>query len=197
MSKKKKLTVQEREKLAQEMIEMTAADIDRTLGNLLNPSKKPRESFKTPTEKLSKYHLIVEDLTFWASRQAYLKLIKSFLSKKIDAETFIYKFSGLRIEDMINSDKLCAIIEDGTLPTPDFYYTFKARDFNCLIDEVYLKIEQYDPNLDDWNLDDSDLDEILYSESKLRSEIQKKLLPKLQKSCDLNDSFFRPQVDLD
>jgi hypothetical protein len=180
----KKLTAKEREKLAQELI---AADLD-----LLDPSKKQRKSLKTPIEKLNNYNLIVGDSVFWASRQVYLEVVQSFLSRKIDGETLISKFFQLRSQDMMSTDELCAIIEDQILPIPDLYYTFKAKDFSSAIDELYLEIDRSDPNIDDWDWDD-----IVYSESKLRSVIQEKFVPRLQKSCDLNDSFFRPQVDLD
>jgi hypothetical protein len=180
----KKLTAKEREKLAQELI---AADLD-----LLGPSKKQRKSLKTPIEKLNNYNLIVGDSVFWASRQVYLEVVQSFLSRKIDGETLISKFFQLRSQDMMSTDELCAIIEDQILPIPDLYYTFKAKDFSSAIDELYLEIDRSDPNIDDWDWDD-----IVYSESKLRSVIQEKFVPRLQKSCDLNDSFFRPQVDLD
>ena len=187
MSKKKKLTLKEREKLAQELI---AADLDLDL--ILGPSKKPRKSLKTPIEKLENYNLIVEDSVFWASRQAYLEVVKSFLSRKIDGETFTSKFFELRSQDRMRTNELCAIIEDRILPIPDLYYTFKAKDFCSAINELYLEIDRYDPDIDDWDWND-----IVYSESKLRSVIQEKFVPILQQSCDLNNSFFRPQVDLD
>jgi hypothetical protein len=182
----KKFTAKERKKLAQELI---AADLDF---DILGPSKKPRKSLKTPIEKLKKYELIVESSVFWASRQAYLEVIQSFLSKKIDGETLTSKFFQLRGQDMMRTDELCAIIEDRILPIPDLYYTFKADDFSSTIDELFLEIDRYDPHIDDWDWND-----IVYSESKLRSVIQEKFVPRLQQSCDLNDSFFRPQVDLD
>ena len=184
----KKLTAKEREKLAQELI---AADLDFDL-DILGPSKEPIKSLKTPIEKIKNYNSIVGDSVFWASRQAYLEVVQSFLSKKIDGETLTTKFFELRSQDMISTDELCAIIEDQILPIPDLYYTFKAKDFSSAIDELYLEIDRYDPNIDDW-----DWDNIVYSESKLRSVIQKKFVPRLQHSCDLNDLFFRPQVDLD
>ena len=180
----KKLTAKEREKLVQELI---TADLD-----LLGPSKKQRKSLKTPIEKVNNYNLIVVDSVFWASRQVYLEVLQSFLSRKIDGETLTSKFFQLRSQDMMSTDEFCAIIEDQILPIPDLYYTFKAKNFSSAIDELYLEIDRYDPNIDDWDWDD-----IVYSESKLRSVIQKKFVPRLQKSCDLNDSFFRPQVDLD
>ena len=189
MSKKsKQLTFKEREKLAQELI---AADLDNAL-DMLGPSKKPRKSLKPPLEKLKNYHLIVEDSVFWASRQAYLELVKSFLSKKIDGETFTSKFFLLRVQDMKSTGELCARIEDRIFPILDLYYTFKAEDFSSAIDDLYLEIDLYDPNLDDWDWND-----IVYSESKLRSVIQKEFVPRLQQSCDLNESFFRPQMELD
>ena len=184
----KKLTAEEREKLARELI---AADLDFDL-DILGPFKELRKSLKTPIEKLKNYNSIVGDSVFWASRQAYLEVVQSFLSKKIDGETLTTKFFQLRSQDMISTDELCAIIEDQILPIPDLYYTFKAKDFSSAIDELYLEIDRYDPNIDDWDWND-----IVYSESKLRSVIQKKFVPRLQHSCDLNDLFFRPQVDLD
>jgi hypothetical protein len=194
LKKSKKFTAKEREKLAQEVI---AAERDHPLDldfDILGPSKKPRKSLKTPIEKLKNYELIVGDSVFWASRQAYLEVVQSFLSKKIDGETFTSKFFQLRIQDMISTDELCARIEDQILPIPDLYYTFKAKDFSSAINELYLEIDRYDPNLDDWDWDENN---IVYSESQLRSVIQEKFVPSLQQSCDLNDSFFRPQVDLD
>ena len=179
----KKFNAKEPEKLAQELI---AADLDFDL-NILGPSKNPRKSFKTPIEKVKNYNLIIESSLFWASRQTYLEVVQSFLSKKIDGETLTSKFFELRTQDMINTQELCAIIEDQILPIPDLYYTFKADDFSSAIDELYLEIDRYDPNIDDWDWND-----IVYSESKLRSVIQEEFVPILQNSCDLNDSFFRP-----
>ena len=152
----------------------------------------PRKSLKTPIEKLKNYEWIVGDSVFWASRQAYLEVVQSFLSKKIDGETLTSKFFQLRSQDMRSTNELCAIIEDQILPIPDLYYTFKAKDFSSAIDDLFLEIDRYDPTIDDWDWND-----IVYSESKLRSVIQEKFVPRLQQSCDLNDSFFRPQVDLD
>ena len=179
----KKLTAKELEKLVQELI---ATDLDPNLDlDILGPSKKPRKSLKTPIEKLKNYSLIVEDSVFWASRQAYLEVVQSFLSKKIDGETFTSKFFQLRSQDMCSTDELCAIIEDQILPIPDLYYTFKATDFNSEIGELYLEIDRYDPDIDD-----SHWDGIVYSESQLRSLIQENFVPRLQKYCDLNDLLF-------
>jgi len=169
----KKFTAKELEKLAQKLI---AADLDLDL-DILGPSKKPRKSLKTPIEKLKNYKLIVGDSVFWASRQAYLEVVQSFLSKKIDGETLTSKFFQLRSQDMMRTDELCAIIEDQILPIPDLYYTFKAKNFSSAIDDLYLEIDRYDPKIDDWDWND-----IVYSESKLRSVIQES---------------FRSQVDLD
>jgi hypothetical protein len=50
-----------------------------------------------------------------------------------------------------STDEFCAIIEDQILPIPDLYYTFKAKDFSSAIDDLYLEIDRYDPNIDDWD----------------------------------------------
>ena len=184
----RKFTAKEREQLVQELI---AADLDFDL-NILGPSTKPRKSLKPSIEKLKNYNLIVEESVFWASRQAYLEVVQGFLSKKIDRETLTSKLFQLRNQDMMSSNELCAIIEDQILPIPDFYYTFKAKDFSSAIDDLYLEIDRYDPDINDWDWDD-----IVYSDSKLRLVIQEKFVPILQQFCDLNDSFFQPQVDLD
>lgn len=185
----RKLTAKEREEFVQELI---AADPDFDL-NILGPTKEKefRKSLKTPIEKVKNYNFIVSDSVFWASRQAYLEVIQSFLSKKIDGETLTTKFFKLRSQDLIRTEELCAIIEDQIFPIPDLYYTFKAKDFNSTIDELFLEIDRYSPDVEGW-----DSNNIVYSESQLRSVIQKQFVPELQYSCDLNDLFFRPQVDL-
>ena len=183
----KKLTAKEQEKLIQEL---TSDDFAFNL-DILGPSKKPRKSLKTPIEKVTNYHIVVEDSVFWASRQAYLEMVQSFLSKKIDGDILTSKFFQLRGQDMRRKNELCAIIEDRILPIPDLYYTFKATDFSSAIDELFLEMDRYDPDIDD-----GDGYGIVYSESNLRSVIQEHFVPRLQKSCDLNASFFRPQIDL-
>ena len=181
----RKLTAKERQEVVQELI---TGDFDL---NILGPTKELRKSLKTPIEKVKNYNLIVSDSVFWASRQAYLEVIQSFLLKKIDGETFTTQFFELRGQDMIYTDELCAIIEDQILPIPDLYYTSKAKNFSSTIDELFLEIDRYSPDVEGW-----DSNNIVYSESQLRSVIQKQFVPELQYSCDLNDSFFRPQVDL-
>ena len=178
----KKFNTKEREKLAQELI---AADLDFDL-DILGPSKNPRKSFKTPIEKLKNYNLIVGDSVFWASRQAYLEVVQSFLSKKIDGETLTSKFFQLRSQDMMSTDELCAIIEDQILPIPDLYYTSKAKDFHSTISGLFMAIDRYDPDIDGWGKN-----KIFYSESQLRSVTQEEFVPRLEQFCDLNDSFFR------
>ena len=178
----KNFTPEERDKLAKEIIE---SDID--LDSLI-PFKTPRKSLKTPLEKLTSYKVIVEDSVFWASRQYYLELLQNFLSKKIDGESFAFKFFELRTQNINNTQELCAMIEDGIRPIPDLYYTSKATNFSSAINELFLEIDRYDPDIHDddpeyWN-------DIIYSESQLRLVIQKDFVPILQQSCDLNDSFF-------
>lgn len=173
-----------REDLEKIIQDLTTNDLDLDL-NMLGPSKEFIKSSKTLDEKIDNYNSIVQDSIFWASRQNYLEMLQSFLLKKIDVDTFISKYFQLRTKNIIRADELCLIIEDQILPIPDFYYTSKATDFSRTINDLYLKIDLYDKYIDD-----SDWNEIVYSESKLRSVIQEKFIPRFQRSCDLNDSFF-------
>lgn len=190
----KKMTPEEEEKYIQAL---TADDVD--FDKLLGPPKERRKSLKTPIEKVTNYNSIVEDSVFWASRQVYLEMLQSFLLRKINAGTLTSKFFELRSQNRINTYELCAIIEDQILPIPDLYYTSKATDFSSAIDDLYEEIDRYSPNLED-DIDSSGSNsyyKIVYTENQLRLLIQEKFVPRFQKSCDLNDSFFQPQVDLD
>lgn len=180
----KKLNDEEKEKLIQEL---TKSNLDLGL-DILGPTKEVRKSLKTPIEKLMSYTLLVESSVFWASRQAYLEMVRSFLLKEINGETFTTQFLRLRGENMISKKELCATIEDQISPIPDLYYTFQATNFMSVIDDLFWAIDLYDPEIDD---DDSNIDDIVYGEITLRSVIQEKFVPKLQQSCDLNPSFFQ------
>lgn len=152
----KKFTDEDREKF----LELILADTDTEgdfLENIFGPSKKPSKSLKTPIEKLNNYHLIVGTSCFWASRQVYLELIQSFLSKKINGKTLTSKFFQLRCQNMMNADEFCARIEDNIQPIPDLYYTFKADDFSSAINELFLELDRYDPDIDDWDINDWDV----------------------------------------
>lgn len=201
MSKEERnMSKEEKEKFLQEII---AADVDLPS---VGPSKPPRDRSKNLSQKLTNYIIVVGASVSWASRQAYLELIQNFLSKKIDGITFQSEFLSLRGQNMSKANEICEKIEDGLKPIPDFYYTSKADDFDSEINdlffpvEAYVPVEAYDSDIDDSDdpdIDDSYWDEICPSENKLRSIIQEKFVPRFQQSCDLNDSFFRPQVDLD
>lgn len=189
MSKRRKMTFEERQKLAQELI---AADLDDYNLDILGPSTKRRKSLKTPGEKLTNYHIFVDDSVFWGSRQAFLKLIQSFLCKQIDGETFTSKFFRLRSQSMAKAEEICERIEDNIQPILDLNYTSKAVDFGSEIADLFFEIDRFDPDIED-----SDWNDYVYSESKLRSVIKEGYLPGFLESCDLDDSFFQPRIDLD
>ena len=112
----------------------------------------------------------------------------------MDGKTFRLEFSHLRTQNMIHANEVCRIIEDRIFPVPDLYYTFKASDFSSALDAFFFELDRYDPDLDNSFWDDTGT---AYSENQLRSVIQKEFVPCFQQSCDLDDSFFLPQVDLD
>ena len=188
-SKRRKLTPEERQEIAEEMSKYTFEESIDFLERL-GPSKKPRND--NPVKKLSNYHILVGASVFWESREAYLDLLQSFLLKEIHGETFSSKFFRLRGENMAKTDKVCERIENNIQPISDLYYTSKADDFSSIIDALFLDIDRYKSDIQD-----SDWNELVYSESKLRSVIQERYLPRLKKLGDLADSFFQPKIDLD
>ena len=122
-----------------------------------------------------------------------MDLLQRFLSTKIHGETVTSKFYQLKSKDMQSAEELCARIEDRILPIPDLYYTFKADDFSLAINDLYLTIDRYDPDMiNDSDINDPGWRDTVYSESQLRLVIQEEFVPIFQQSCGLNDSFFRP-----
>ena len=186
----KKLTVEECKKAAEEILNTDDNILERLMGG---PEKKIDRS-KNNLQKLINYQIIIEKGIFWKSRQAYLDLFKDFSAKRIEGVDFRYKFVKLRGENMIEMDEIYSQIEDGQKPILNLYYNPKVEDFNLVINNFFFEVDRYDSNLEN---DDENFNNLVYNERKLRLLVQEKYLPMLQKSCDLNDSFLRSQMDLD
>ena len=176
---------------------MNKEELESALKRLgLGPLGPPKRSLKTPAEKVQNYKIMVHASITWSTRKAYLEVIQNFLLKKIDGKTFRSEFLNLRTQNMIRANEVCRVIEDGIFPVAalDLYYNFKASDFSSALDEFFFELDRYDPDLDNSSWDAT---RIVYSENQLRWVIQKEFVPRFQQSCDLDDSFFLPQVDLD
>lgn len=93
---------------------------------------------------------------------------------------------------MAKENEIWERIEDNIEPIPDLSYTSKAVDFTSVIDNIFFDVDRFDPDIED-----SDWNDYVYSESKLRSVIKEEYLPRLQESCNLDDSFFQPRINLD
>jgi hypothetical protein len=104
---------------------------------------------KNLQQKLTNYHILIEDVVGWNSRQVYLNLFRSFLLNEIGGLTFASEFMKIRNDDMSKVVKLSEKIEEDKKPIPDFCYTSKSEDFNSAIDNIYFAITQYDPDLED------------------------------------------------
>lgn len=137
---KKKLTAEEREKIAEEIVNSD----DNILERLMDGPKKKRDRSKNNLQKLINYNIIVESGIFWQSRQAYLNLLKDFSAKRIEAVDFRDKFFTLRIENMVKAEEICYQIEEGEKPILNLYYNSKVEDFSSAINELYLEIDRYD-----------------------------------------------------
>ena len=186
----KKLTAEELNKAAEEILNTEDDILERLMGG---PEEK-RDRSKNNLQKLINYKSIVEKNTFWESRQAYLDLLKDFSAKRIEGVDFRDKFFKLRSENMVEMNEICYQIENGQPPILNLYYNPKVEDFNSVIDNFFFEVDRYDSDLEN---DDENFNNLVYNERKLRLLVQEKYLPMLQKSCDLNDSFLRSQMDLD
>jgi hypothetical protein len=131
--------LEERRKIANEMLKLSESNLD--IDQLLGPSTGPKKSLKTPGEKLTNYHIFVDESVCWGSPEDFLKLIQSFLLKEIDRETFSSKFIRLRGQNMIDANNLCVIIEDNINPITDLNYTSKAFDFGFAISALFFEID--------------------------------------------------------
>lgn len=153
--------------------------------------QKPKSE---PNTILREYRVFIENSVVWRYRKNYIDLIESFLSKEIDGEIFSKKFFDLRYQTMRETTQLCEKIEENLNPIPDLFYTFKSDNFNSAIGDLFFTVDDFDPNYNP-EIEDSDLNDFVYSERKLRAVIQKVYLPILKKSCDLEDSFFPSSYD--
>lgn len=157
--------------------------------------QKPKSE---PDTILSRYRVFIEDSVVWGYRKNYIDLIESFLSKEIDGEIFSEKFFELRGQTLIEIRQLYEKIEEDIKPIPNVFYTSKSDNFNSAICDLFFTVDDYDPeynpDIEDSD-EDSDLNDFVSSERKLRAVIQKVYLPILKKSCDLEDSFFPSSYD--
>ena len=161
----------------------------------IGPSKKPRNLSKNTLQKL-KYCILLEASVYSMSRQAYLKLLKSFLSKEIDGVTFSLKFFRLKGQGMTRVDEICEKIEKSIELIPDLYYAAKSADFNSVLSDFFFIVEAFNLDIekDEENLD---LNHVIYGEKTLRLSIQRQIFTILEKCFDLDDLFFQSIIDLD
>lgn len=187
----KKLTREESAKIANDICLGVGPTMDDLLDNV-DPAKKPRDLSKNSVQKLRNYNVIIQRVVRWNHRETYLKLLKSFLLKQIDGETFCFEFFTLRGEINSKTNEICNNIEENLDSILDFSYVSKSKNFDSAIEDLFFDVDQFDPDIEDsvWN-------DIVYSESKLRAVIKEEYLPILQKSCNLDDSFFESKINLD
>jgi hypothetical protein len=100
MSKKRKFTAEEREKLAEEIV----ASWDINMMERLGPFPKPRNLSENTRQKLINYNILIEQAVFWASRQTYLEVLKSFLLKGNWRRKFLFGILLIRNLKYVESE---------------------------------------------------------------------------------------------
>jgi hypothetical protein len=88
------------------------------------------------------------------------------------------------LNEKIGGEGICVgIFENKIDPIPDFYYTSKPVDIQSAISNLFFDVDQYSPEIDD-----SESNEYVYSEGKLRSIVKEETFPILQKYCETENS---------
>ena len=148
-------------------------EIEKCLEIRKDLSKKAIELYQYRTNgylqcnrTLTKYEVVFENPIFWASRESYFKIIKSFIEKEIGAKKFDSEFLKLRSENMAQINLLVQKINKGSKTIPDFSFTTKSFDFVSVIGDIFFDLDLFDPSLDD-----SESSSYGYSEGKLRSVV--------------------------
>ena len=127
------------------------------------------------SRKVSEYHMLFEDNSFWESRQDYLKQIEMFLAGTIDGEEFSNQIIILHLK-YINTAKSRRL----KLKTErDFLFTSKSIGFVEVISSLFSAIDLFDSSLED-----SKSSMYGWSENTLKDFVQKDILPKVRKYCD-------------
>ena len=147
-------------------------DIDE----MLNSKSYKRD----PNKVILMYEIIIECAIFWKSRQYYFQLVKSFLAKEIEGETFCSKFLSLRSGNIVEMHEIYRKVEQNDDLIPDIFYTSKSKKLTEAIDDIYIYVDRFDPTLDNNNWDDN---WIVLNESQLKWVIQERYLSILEESC--------------
>ena len=131
---------------------------------------------KTKYKELTRYCTFLWDDIFWQSRNQYLQIIESFISRKIDGEEFANQFGNLRGENMNASDMREANLE-GEM---NLQLNPKSSGFTKIISDIYAHIDTFDPDLDN---SESSIYGIAITEEYLRIVVKDDYLPRICAYC--------------
>ena len=111
---------------------------------------------KAKNEELTQYIMLLYDDIFWQSRDQYLQILESFISRSIDAEEFIQKFGQLRGPNIEASN----MREKNLESEMNLQLNPQSTGFTEIISSIYAAIDLFDPDID---VDDPEL--IMYGMS--------------------------------
>lgn len=154
--------------------------------------------------ELINYLTLIEDEIFWESRKEYIQILDLFVSKKISLDQFFEQFSSLRGLNLRSARLWKKKLEEEALVVfpksneINIQVNPKSCGFTEIISYLDSLVDICDPDVTlEMNVEQPELLFYGISEEYLRLLIQENIFPKLEKYCDLNESSFRPQVDLD
>ena len=97
----KKLSKEEQEEAVKKILESSFTPED------IEPIEEPEDQSEDLYQKLLNYKIVIEEIVVWASREAYSKLVRSFLAEEMDGVTFRFEFLALRTQNMSENNEIC------------------------------------------------------------------------------------------
>ena len=159
--------------------------------SLQKEGKLLRDYNKAKHDELISYFIMVEDQIFWESRKEYIRILDSFVSKKITLDQFFMQFCGLRGSNLKSAriwknnleEEACGICTQSN----EIYFqlNLESAGFTKIISNLHSWTDLYDPDTTlEMNLKQLELITYGISEEALRIMIEENFLPRLEKYCN-------------
>ena len=124
------------------------------------------------SNKLTRYEPVFAAQSFWEIRQDYFQLLKRFVNKELNGQTFCLQFLELRSQNMKKTNILCEKIETNIRNLPKFVFIPKSVEFELVMSDLFFAIDQIDHFSP--NISDAESNPYRYSEGELRSPMRKR-----------------------
>lgn len=111
--------------------------------NLINKNKDPFIENREEYLELSKYGIAVEQHFFWQDRNQVALLMKNFLNKKIDGESFCGHVYGLRRKLIKTCEKFNLELISNSEKVKDFQPDERGKNLSGLLTHLYCACDDF------------------------------------------------------